>query len=76
MKNAIATVSCLLSMVILAQEREPSVVPRPLPPLPPPVIRPVNVRADEKPVDGRRGPVWRRAGRQRKRSGASSGQQG
>ena len=37
-------------MVILAQEREPSVVPRPLPPLPPPVIRPVNVRADEKPV--------------------------
>ena len=30
-----------------AQEREPSVVPRPLPP---PVIRPMNLRADEKPV--------------------------
>ena len=38
-----------MAVAMLAQEREPS-VPRPLPPLPPPVIRPVNIQADEKPV--------------------------
>lgn len=39
-----------MAVVMSAQEREPSVVPRPFPPLPPPVIRPTNLRADEKPV--------------------------
>ncbi len=50
MKNTCALVSCLFALILSAQDREPSVVPRPLPPLPPPVIRPVNIRADEKPV--------------------------
>ncbi|MBR1587454.1 MAG: hypothetical protein IJ658_03920, partial [Kiritimatiellae bacterium] len=48
MKDAVAAVLCMLAMATLAQEREPSVVPRP--PLPPPMVRPVNLRADEKPV--------------------------
>ena len=50
MKNTCAILSCLLALAMSAQDREPSVMPRPLPPLPPPVIRPVNIRADEKPV--------------------------
>ena len=50
MKNTCALVVCLFALILSAQDREPSVVPRPFPPLPPPVIRPVNIRADEKPV--------------------------
>ena len=47
MKSILAAISILVAMTGLAQMRTPPVEPHVLPP---PVIRPVNIRADEKPV--------------------------
>ena len=47
MKNVIAFLSCCMAAVLVAQDREPAVVP---PRQPAPTIRSVSPRADEKPI--------------------------